>query len=60
LGWIHEYDGCAVYYFATSIYPAKRIAAMKKYDIMLSLFLDNHFGEKDAENFGGLRIETRF
>lgn len=59
LGWVQEYDGCALNYFTTSFYLGKRITAMKKYDIMLSLFLDDLFGEKHAENFGGIRLEIR-
>jgi hypothetical protein len=59
LGWVQEYDGCARNYFATSFYLGKRITAMRKYDMMFSIFFDNLFGEKHAENFGGLRVEVR-
>jgi len=59
LGWVQEYDGCVRNYFATSLYLGKRFNAMGKYNVMMSFFLDNLFGEKHAENFGGLRMEIR-
>jgi hypothetical protein len=59
LGWVQEYDGCARNYVATSFYLGKRVIAMDKYDILLSMFFDNLFGEKHAENFGGIRMEIR-
>ncbi len=59
LGWVQEYDGCVRNYFATSLYLGKRMKAMEKYDMMVSIFFDNLFGEKHAENFGGIRMEIR-
>lgn len=59
LGWIQEYDGNTRNYLATSLSFGKNLAPSSKMPLLLSIMLENLFGEGHAENMLKLRLEIR-